>query len=152
VDSKRIPLEVRRNIFSGFQYSLFFNSSTDCPVHNSRWNEEYTIRNLHNDLEVLIAGGPESGIISYIRLYGFYEGGDGNPYRVDPLILFAVLTGHATFVPKPVVEVVMRREKATKLLPLENELSRLVECFSFPPKTNIKLETTQLKLIEGNIL
>ncbi len=34
------------------------------------------------------------GVINYIRKYGFYEGGVNNPYRVDPLHLAAVLTGH----------------------------------------------------------
>lgn len=37
--------------------------------------------------------GSARGVPSYIERFGFYEGGDDNPYRVPPLVLVAVLSG-----------------------------------------------------------
>lgn len=40
--------------------------------------------------------GVAVGVPSYIQRYGFYEGGDANPYRVSPAILATILSGNVT--------------------------------------------------------
>jgi hypothetical protein len=62
------------------------------------WNAEYTIENTALGLKVLVGGtvardGSARGVPSYIERFGFYEGGNDNPYRVPPLVLVAVLSG-----------------------------------------------------------
>jgi hypothetical protein len=43
-----------------------------------------------------------------IEKLGFYEGGDvGNAYRVDPVLLWSIITGVCT---KQVVDIVQRKE------------------------------------------
>jgi hypothetical protein len=54
------------------------------------WNEENIIRNIAMGIELRI----NSGILSYIREFGFYEGGgEENPYRIDPKKVMTLLTG-----------------------------------------------------------
>jgi hypothetical protein len=55
------------------------------------WNEENIVKNTVNGITLNL----NSGILSYIREFGFYEGGgDQNPYRVDPMKVMALLTGN----------------------------------------------------------
>jgi hypothetical protein len=58
----------------------------------SGWNTEWTLSN--GDVKVHI-GGRDSrlGLVQYIKLFGFYEGGVNNAYRVDPQGLVAMLSG-----------------------------------------------------------
>jgi hypothetical protein len=101
-------LTVSHYSYLGTQWSLFYNLSyngTDqsdrtlsshchIPYDNLKWNEDYTIVNDAQQIEVTIAGGLRGGIINYIENFGFYEGGGPqNPYRVDPDKLFSLLTG-----------------------------------------------------------
>ena len=57
----------------------------------------------------------------YIEQYGFYEGGDANEYRIDPVLLAAFLQGQVS---DQAVEVARRRGYAS-LAPLENEVLEL---------------------------
>lgn len=91
-------LKVEYLLTRGRQHSLFENPGrpADDP-DNLMWPDEYTITNLDNGLHVLIGGNERAGVIGYIERHGFYEGGGkGNPYRVDPEVLHAVLTGRLT--------------------------------------------------------
>lgn len=53
------------------------------------WDTEHVLTNIDNGVSVRVA----EGVIGFIDEIGFYEGGDSNPYRVDPLLLWAVLFG-----------------------------------------------------------
>lgn len=53
------------------------------------WDTEHVLTNVDNGVSVKVA----EGVIGFIDEIGFYEGGDSNPYRVSPLILWAVLFG-----------------------------------------------------------
>lgn len=87
-------LEVSHQLFNGFQYSLFWNTEKENSPYNSCWNEEYIITNLKLALTVKVAGNWQVGLVDYIGSMGFFEGGGiYNAYRVDPHILFAILTG-----------------------------------------------------------
>jgi len=91
------PLLVNRHLFNGFQFSLFFNESLKTSELNTNWNEEYTVCNESNTLEILIAGNSQEGIIDYIKRFGFYEGGSvANSHRIEPAILHAILTGRCS--------------------------------------------------------
>ncbi len=103
-------LHVSHQLYNGYQYSLFYNSNNETSLSNTKWYEEYLIQNMESKLSVKIAGNGTVGIVEciqcnskscvtlvYIDYMGFYEGGGvKNNYRVDPLILFAVLTGKCT--------------------------------------------------------
>mmetsp|Transcript_73557 Transcript_73557/g.227175 ORF Transcript_73557/g.227175 Transcript_73557/m.227175 type:complete len:222 (+) Transcript_73557:136-801(+) len=56
------------------------------------WNVDWSLSSGHIKLRF---GGrnSSSGIVQYIREFGFYEGGEGNDYRVDPAALIKLLTG-----------------------------------------------------------
>lgn len=84
-------------------------------THPTHWGSDLEIKNLKNGEGILVA----KGVIDYIRKYGFYEGGKGNRnyqdyefrysdehkqkepeagtnfYRIDPIRLAAVLSGHS---------------------------------------------------------
>src|SRR3990167_6920817 len=79
------------------QFSLFYNSKfEDDPsnIYNTKWNTEYYFRNECNGLWVKIGGDQKAGIINYIAWLGFCEGGHPkNGYRVDPIVVNAVLRG-----------------------------------------------------------
>ncbi|KAH3767851.1 hypothetical protein Pelo_375 [Pelomyxa schiedti] len=62
---------------------------------NCGWSDEYVIKSITlPPLEILVAGNWRCGSVSMIERYGFYQGGSGtNPYRIDPALLFSVLTG-----------------------------------------------------------
>lgn len=54
------------------------------------WNEEFTITNKSVGMTLYV----NSGVLSYIKEFGFYEGGgENNQYRVDPVKVMALLTG-----------------------------------------------------------
>ena len=57
----------------------------------------------------------------YIEQFGFYEGGDANDYRIDPILLAAFLRGRAD---DRAVQVSRRRGVAA-LAPLEREVTSL---------------------------
>lgn len=85
-------VEVYLNYTRGQQDDLFepidpAQREVDTP---EGWNEEIVVKNPSNGIELRL----NSGILSYIREFGFYEGGgDENPYRVDPRKIMSVLTG-----------------------------------------------------------
>lgn len=53
------------------------------------WDTEHVLTNVESGVSVRVA----EGVVGFIDEIGFYEGGDANPYRVDPLILWGVLFG-----------------------------------------------------------
>lgn len=55
------------------------------------WNTEWT---LNDGRDQLVVGGRNSsyGLLHYVRLFGFYEGGQSNTYRLDPVRFVAMLT------------------------------------------------------------
>jgi len=56
------------------------------------WNVQWTVKS--NGLQVLIGGRNSSaGVLAYAKLFGFYEGGADNPYRVSPARVAAILAG-----------------------------------------------------------
>jgi hypothetical protein len=110
-----VQLLVTKTLYAGRQFSLFARSvqtsledralddvADDADDDNDddamAWNAEYTVENVALKLRVLVGGtvardGSPRGVPSYIERFGFYEGGDDNPYRVAPLVLIAVLSG-----------------------------------------------------------
>lgn len=85
-------LEVSLAMTKGYQYDIFGPDEDDKREVDTpdNWSEEYTITNKSNGVKVPI----NSGVLSYIREFGFYEGGgDANKYRVDPVKVMAILTG-----------------------------------------------------------
>ncbi len=87
-------LEVFLICSQGLQWDLFTpGKGIEREVETPKsWNEEYTAVNPENGEKIRL----NSGVLKYIELFGFYEGGgDSNPYRVDPLKVIALLTGKA---------------------------------------------------------
>jgi hypothetical protein len=85
-------LEVLLLLTKGMQDDIFEPKHNSTRVVNTlkEWNEENTVKNPANGVTLNL----NSGILSYIREFGFYEGGgEDNPYRVDPLKVMALLTG-----------------------------------------------------------
>ncbi len=85
-------LEVLLLQTKGAQEDLFGpNDDSQREVNTpKRWNEEDSVKNMVNGVELFL----NSGILSYIREFGFYEGGGKqNRYRVDPMQVIALLTG-----------------------------------------------------------
>jgi len=85
---------------------------------NRSWGAQMEITNLNNGLRVRVGGdivkeGTDEedvayGIIGYIERHGIFEGGGRmNPYRVDPLVLDAILAG------KTATEELRQRESIT---------------------------------------
>lgn len=95
-DSPSCPvqhIEARRILFAGDQFSLFWNwDQPDAPL-NQKWRSEYQLTNTASALTLCVAGDSQSGAIPFIRDIGFYEGPLSNPYRLDPRLLVALLTG-----------------------------------------------------------
>lgn len=93
INSKEQKLYGKINSCAGYQGDIFFNSTT--AIHDGfgwpgeYWGRDLEIKNINNNERLLIG----EGVIKYIRKYGFYEGGENNPYRIDPIRLAAVLTG-----------------------------------------------------------
>ena len=85
-------------MLAGSQVSLFHNFAA--PV-SEEWCQEYLIETKDSEqgppFDILVGGGSECGVLNLIEKYGFYEGGAGkNPYRIDPEIAIALLTGEVT--------------------------------------------------------
>jgi hypothetical protein len=79
----------------GIQQDLF------APANSySGWNGEMLVINPLNGSSVRVG----EGIIDYIEKYGFYEGGENNAYRVDPVNLVSVLSGAAACAIRPLPE------------------------------------------------
>lgn len=92
-------LSITHRSFAGAQWSFFKNLEHEEETEEDRisWKEDHEIWNEAFPSVVLkVAGGIGSGIVHYIGKYGFYEGGESNPYRVDPSVLHWVLTGIST--------------------------------------------------------
>jgi len=115
-------LTIFRHCFNGFQFSLFFNPLLESSPLNGKWKEEYTVENVHNGLQIRVAGNTHAGVIQYIESFGFYEGDESNPYRVNPHILFSVLTG---IMDKQAIASALLEKESSLLLKLEKELSQL---------------------------
>lgn len=62
--------------------------STRTPIF---WGIDLFLTNKKNKEYVHVT----SGIINYIKKYGFYESGKENYYRIDPIRLASVFTGHS---------------------------------------------------------
>ena len=89
--SKFQILNAERLCSKGLQADIFCNDTEDKCLWRG-WNCELHVSNPKNGEKVKVA----YGVINYIRKYGFYEGGGkDNPYRIDPIRLSAVLTGHS---------------------------------------------------------
>ena len=83
-------LKIEHRSFIGYQWSLFYNLELQNSALNTSWNEDHTVTNVAMNTSLLIA----EGVVEYISLFGFYESGVNNEYKVDPQQLVAVLTGH----------------------------------------------------------
>lgn len=91
-------LTVTHRSFAGAQWSFFRNltrgENGETEEDTISWKEDHELWNEAFPFVVLkLAGGIGTGIVHYIGKHGFYEGGNTNPYRVDPAVLHWVLTG-----------------------------------------------------------
>lgn len=84
-------LKIEHRSFIGHQWSLFYNLEREDSPLNTSWNEDHTVTNLAMNSSLLIA----EGIVEYIALFGFYESGANNEYKVDPMQLIRLLTGYS---------------------------------------------------------
>lgn len=75
----------------GLQEDLFAPKNGQREVDTpTGWNEENSIENPALGIKLRL----NTGVLSYIREFGFYEGGgNANRYRVDPVKIMALLTG-----------------------------------------------------------
>ncbi|KAN0050624.1 hypothetical protein ACTA71_003760 [Dictyostelium dimigraforme] len=111
--NKEIELYVIKNIYNGFQYSLFWNEKqkqlqqeqkkqnqkqekeqeqdNQEEIWNRKWNIEYKIQNIKTQQEIIVSGDIDGGIINYIECLGFYEGDELNQYRINPIKLLSIL-------------------------------------------------------------
>ncbi|MBI3322304.1 MAG: hypothetical protein HYZ94_01310 [Candidatus Omnitrophica bacterium] len=99
------PLKINYARTRGFQTSILVNPDRGQPrsPDNASWTTHIHITNQNNGLSMLVGGdvGEDDagnligyGLTGYIDRYGFYEGGGRkNPWRVDPEVLDAILTG-----------------------------------------------------------
>ena len=77
----------------GLQYDIFKpkNESERTVETPKSWNDDYSIRHAKNGAKITVT----TGVLSYIREFGFYEGGGSdNRYRVAPETIMAILTGN----------------------------------------------------------
>ena len=110
-------LKVSRQIFNGPQYSLFWNESRKDSVWNTQWSEEYVILNERLGLEIKVAGNTTQGLVPFIEQLGFFEGGGVlNEYRVDPVLLVAILSGKCT---KEVIDLCKQKQAILLQEPLQ---------------------------------
>ncbi|KAM9985771.1 hypothetical protein ACTFIZ_012413 [Dictyostelium cf. discoideum] len=104
--NKEVELYIVKNIYNGFQYSLFWNEKQQNNnnnyknkeeeeelkgIWNRKWNIEYKIQNIKTQQEILVSGDNDNGIINYIENLGFYEGDEFNQYRINPIKLLSIL-------------------------------------------------------------
>ncbi|KYQ93724.1 hypothetical protein DLAC_05113 [Tieghemostelium lacteum] len=91
---REVQLEINKNIYNGFQYSLFYNTAiSENDIWNQKWSWDYKIKNLQNQIEITVSGSHDKGILIYIKELGFYEGDESNTYRIDPMIAISLLNG-----------------------------------------------------------
>jgi hypothetical protein len=94
--ARPVRLRFEYTLTRGMQESPFRNfDHGDRKVPDDLgWPDDFVITNLENGLRVHVGGNNVAGIIGLIERHGFYEGGGNkNPYRVDPMVLYAILTG-----------------------------------------------------------
>lgn len=77
------------------------------------WKDESLIENIEMGTSILVGGNSSSGIIKYIERYGFYEGGILNEYRIDPRIMYSIITGHKS---KEVYQVLKSKIEAKEMI------------------------------------
>ena len=84
-----ILYKVKFDISPNYTHDIFRpNLMADTEVFTpARWNEKYSIKNTNNNTSIVI----NSGILSYIWYFGFYEGGPHNRHRVSPASIFRLL-------------------------------------------------------------
>jgi len=142
-------LTVTRQMFSGFQYSLFWNEDPLENELNTSWNEDFVIENTTNHLKVKVAGNEQVGLVDYIHRFGFFEGGGvRNEYRIFPELLWTVLTGICS---QETIEIVKKTD-ALKMKSLEDELE---ECRSYMETQELdalKWSQANEKKIQSDIL
>lgn len=123
---KAQQFHVTHQLFNGYQYSLFTNSEVEDSPLNSKWNEEYIVQNTETHLQIKMAGNAKYGIVQFIELLGFYEGGGVyNAYRIDPELLLCILLGKST----PRVIELTRQQQELLLIEPTNELNYCKEKF-----------------------
>lgn len=91
-DSKPQNLRVSLAATRGFQQDIFEPAKNVIREAQTpeMWNDDYTIHHVDNNVKINI----NQGILSYIELFGFYEGGgEHNRYRVGPDKIMAILRG-----------------------------------------------------------
>jgi len=81
-------LDVRTLQTRGMQSDISILGSTDHDKYSALGFETHITHKKSNEKIVLT-----TLCIQYIRHYGFYEGGKGNRYRIDPITLWSFLTG-----------------------------------------------------------
>lgn len=87
------PLLVDLWTTRGLQYDIFCakNESERTVDTPKSWNDDYVIRHATNGAKVIVT----TGVLSYIREFGFYEGGgNDNRYRIDPETVIAIVKGN----------------------------------------------------------
>lgn len=127
-------LLVSHYVFNGDQCSVFFNNDKQGSVLNTKWREEYTIENVRMQLSVKVAGTATDGVIDYIDRFGFYEGGGiANSYRVEPELVWAILTGICT---QQTVQVACARERHARLHDIECELQHYPTVILIPSSSS----------------
>ena len=90
----RTELLITRSVFMSPQYSVFFNAECESSEWNDTWDMDYHFTNPLLKLSILIGGDGTHGVVNLIDRLCFFEGGGvANQYRVDPLVLTAVLCG-----------------------------------------------------------
>jgi hypothetical protein len=57
---------VTHQLYSGYQFSLFYNPKVTGSEFNTKWNEEYCIQNLNTKLQLKVAGNSQVGIVECI--------------------------------------------------------------------------------------
>jgi hypothetical protein len=85
-------LKVKLQSTKGYQSDIFMpedesQRQVDTP---KKWSEEHYVTDKNSTFRLYL----NSGILSYIHNFGFYEGGgEENRYRVDPTKIMSLLTG-----------------------------------------------------------
>ena len=82
-------------------------SNKEIEISDHNWDDEYVLINKTIGLEIVVA----SGVIDFIECLGFYEGGNSNPYRVDPFMLACCLFCNPEQEKKEWIEVASSRAK-----------------------------------------
>lgn len=97
-NAKPQRIKVTHKTYLSPQWSLFKNYDHDennlTEDDLMCWKDESTIENIETGISILVGGNSSSGVVKYIEKYGFYEGGLLNEYRIDPRILYSIITGH----------------------------------------------------------